>query len=138
MAGPRVYSKMAADGYLPAWLASPPGPPRPAIARQIALALLLLWTSSFDALLSYIGFTLCISAAAIVVALLVLRRRGGKALPVPEFSVVPWLFLVGVNAMIVFAVAQKLLQSLVGLGPILAGLIAWFFSRPASEKDGRS
>jgi basic amino acid/polyamine antiporter, APA family len=90
MAGPRVYAKMAADGYLPAWLAVSEGPPRAAIALQTALAFILLWTSSFDALLTYIGFTLGISTAATVVALLVLRHREGKALQVPGFPLVPW------------------------------------------------
>ena len=28
MAGPRVYARMAADGYFPRWLAAPGGPPR--------------------------------------------------------------------------------------------------------------
>ena len=63
MAGPRVCAKMAADGYLPAWLAAPNGPPRIAIVFQAALAMLMLWTSSFEALLTYIGFTLGISTA---------------------------------------------------------------------------
>jgi amino acid transporter len=131
MAGPRVSAKMAMDGYLPAWLNVADGPPRAAIALQAALAVILLWTSSFEALLTYIGFTLGISTAVTVVALLVLRHREGKSLRVPGFPVVPWLFLCGVVAMTAFAVVQKPVECLVGFGTILAGLIAWLFNRRA-------
>ena len=137
MAGPRVCAKMAADGYLPAWLAVSEGPPRAAIALQAALAMLLLWTSSFDALLTYIGFTLGISTAATVVALLVLRRREGPALRIPGFPFVPWLFLLGVLAMTAFTVVQKPMESLVGFVTILAGLVAWLFNRRAIDKNTR-
>jgi APA family basic amino acid/polyamine antiporter len=135
MAGPRVTAKMAMDGYLPAWLTVADGPPRAAIAIQAALALILLWTSSFEALLTYIGFTLGISTAVTVVALLVLRHREGKSVRIPGFPVVPWLFLCGVVAMTAFAVVQKPLECLVGFGTILAGLIAWFFNRRAFCKN---
>jgi APA family basic amino acid/polyamine antiporter len=134
MAGPRVCAKMADDGYLPAWLAASDGPPRIAIALQAALAMLMLWTSSFDALLTYIGFTLGISTAATVAALLVLRRREGTALRIPGFPFVPWLFLLGVLAMTAFTVVQKPMESLVGFVTILAGLVAWLFNRRAIDK----
>jgi len=134
MAGPRVYSKMAADGYLPRWLAASHGPPRAAIALQAALALLLLWTASFEVLLTYIGFTLGISTAATVIALLVLRLREGKTLSVPGYPVVPWLFLAGVTAVTAFTVVQKPLQSLVGFGTMAAGFVAWLISRKAAHE----
>lgn len=137
MAGPRVYAKMAADGYLPAWLAVSQGPPRAAIALQTTLALVLLWTSSFDALLTYIGFTLGISTAATVVALLALRHREGRALKIPGFPVVPWLFLAGVVAMTTFTVMQKPWESLVGFGTMAAGVVAWRLSGRTSSRTCR-
>jgi len=128
-----VYAKMAADGYLPAWLAMGDGPPRPAIALQATLALLLLWSASFDALLTTIGFTLGVSTAATVVALLVLRRREGKAVPIPGFPIVPGVFLAGVIGMTLFSVAQRPVESLVGFGTMLAGVVAWLVSRRAAR-----
>ena len=79
MAGPRVYAQMAADGVLPRGLAVTSGPPRAAIALQAGLALFFLWSATFDALLTWIGFTLSISTAATVAALIVLRKREGNA-----------------------------------------------------------
>jgi APA family basic amino acid/polyamine antiporter len=129
MAGPHVYAKMAGDGYLPGWLAVTHGPPRAAIGFQCALALLMLWTYSFEALLTYIGFTLNLSTAVTVVALMVLRRREGKSLHVPGFPMVPAAFLMGVVAIAAFTIVKRPLESLVGFGTIGAGLIVWFFSR---------
>ena len=135
MAGPRVYAKMASDGYLPHWMAINEGkPPRAAIVLQVTIALIMLWTATFDALLTFIGFTLGISTAATVAALLVLRRREGLALPIPGFPYVPWLFLAGVGAITTFTIVQRPLESLIGLGAMLAGFIAWLFNRWTIEK----
>jgi basic amino acid/polyamine antiporter, APA family len=125
MAGPRVYARMAGDGYLPRWLAAPDGPPRSAIALQAALALALLWTATYDSLLTYIGFTLGLSTAATVVGLAVLRRHEGPRLRVVGWPWVPGLFLAGVVAMTLFTIARRPRESLLGLATMALGLIAW-------------
>lgn len=99
MAGPRVYACMAEDGFLPRWLAATGGPPRASIGLQAALALVLLWTSTFEMLLSIIGFTLSLCTAATVAGLMRLRLREGPKLKVPGWPWVPGLFLVGVLLM---------------------------------------
>lgn len=130
MAGPRVYAKMADDGYLPQWMSISEGkPPRAAIALQSVIALLMLWTTTFDALLTFIGFTLGISTAATVAALLVLRRREGRALRIPGYPVVPYLFLLCVIAITGFTIFQRPLQSLIGFAALLTGFIAWLINR---------
>src|SRR5438034_3035604 len=83
MAGPRVYARMADDGYLPSWLRFPrQGPPRAAILFQTILALAMLWSLTFQALLTYIGFTLGLSTAAAVGGLVRLRLREGPSVPI--------------------------------------------------------
>ena len=125
MAGPRVYAQMAADGYLPRRLAVTSGPPRAAIAVQAGLALFFLWSATFEALLTWIGFTLSLSTAATVTALIVLKMREGKEMTVPGWPLVPWLFLGGVAAMTAFTAVQRPFESLAGFGTIVAGLAAW-------------
>ncbi len=134
MAGPRVYAQMAADGYLPRRLAVVAGPPRAAIAVPAGRALFFLWSATFEALLTWIGFTLSLSTAAAVTALIVLKSREGAKMEVPGWPFVPWLFLAGVAAMTVFTVAQRPLESLVGLATIAAGLAAW---RLHGRKEGK-
>jgi APA family basic amino acid/polyamine antiporter len=125
MTGPRVYAQMAADGYLPRFLNPQSGPPRHAIAVQLAIALALLWTATFEDLLTYIGFTLMLSTAATVLGLIVLRRKQGPSLVVPGWPWVPALFLAGVVAIASFSIAQRPVPSLAVLIVLGIGWIAW-------------
>jgi APA family basic amino acid/polyamine antiporter len=128
MAGPRVYARMAEDGYLPGVFRAQNGPPRMAIALQCLLALVLLWSSQFDSLLTYIGFTLGLSTAATVVGLMKLRLRD-NTLKVPGWPWVPTLFLLFVLWMTVFTILRKPKESAVGLGTLVVGWVAWRFFR---------
>ena len=77
MVGPRVYSAMAKDGFLPAALASKEGkPPTGAVLLQGAIALLLLFTHDVRSVLSNVGAILVLFAALTVGGLFVARARG--------------------------------------------------------------
>ena len=133
MAGPRVYARMAADGCLPRGLAAGHGPPRTAIALQAGLALVMLWSASYEWLLTYMGFTLSLGTAATVAGLIALRRREGASLPVPGWPVVPVLFVAAVLAMTAFTVWRRPVESLFGLGTLALGWLAWKWTRAKSE-----
>ncbi len=129
MAGPRVYARMAEDGCLPRWFRFPEqGPPRGAILLQTALALAMLWTASFKTLLTYIGFTLSLCTAGAVAGLMRLRRREGAVLPVPGWPWMPALFVVGILAMTSLTVAREPAVCGIGLGTLLLGWLAWYFT----------
>jgi APA family basic amino acid/polyamine antiporter len=128
MAGPRVYARMAKDGYLPRWLATDSGPPLAAVLFQCLLALAMLWSATYDRLLTYIGFTLSLSTAATVIGLMVLRRREGPQLAVPGWPWVPGLFLLAVLWIAFFNVARRPVESLVGFATIGLGWVAWQLS----------
>ena len=125
MAGPRVYARMATDGFLPRWLDSGTGPPRGAIGLQVAVALAMLWTATYESLLTYIGFTLSLSTAATVVGLMGLRRREGPVLRVPGWPWVPAAFVFLVLTMTVLALQRRPLASLAGLGTIALAWLGW-------------
>lgn len=134
MAGPRVYARMADDGLLPAWLRSNDGPPRSGIALQLALALLFLWTNTFEALLSYIGFTLSLSTALTVWGLVRLKRSQ-PSLRVIGWPLVPMAFLVFVIWSIAFGIEHLKWGALWGVGTIITGLIAWRVQSLTSKAD---
>ncbi|MGC8744070.1 MAG: APC family permease [Verrucomicrobiia bacterium] len=128
MAGPRVYAQMAADGYLPRWFIQQSGPPRSSIALQFILALIMLWSATFDSLLTYIGFTLGLSTAATVLGLVRLKIKEGKTLKVPGWPVVPIFFILAVSAMTCFSILRRPSESIYGFATILLGLVIYKFS----------
>lgn len=128
LAGPRVYARMAEHGYLPRWLVRTDGPPRAAIAFQLCIALILLWSATYESLLTYIGFTLSLSTAATVLGLMRLRQREGKQLRVPGWPWVPALFVTGVMAMAAFTIARRPMESAVGGVTIAAGWLMWWLT----------
>jgi APA family basic amino acid/polyamine antiporter len=130
MAGPQVLARMAGDGFLPRILACRPGhPPRAALLCQVALALFAMWTATFSSLLTYVGFTLSLVAAACVVGLIGQRWKQGPGLKVPGWPVVPFLFLIFVVSAAVVTAAERPRESLVGLTTLALGLVAYRLQR---------
>ena len=130
MAGPQVVARMAADGFLPRAFAVRPGrPPRLALLAQIAIGIVALWTAAYASLLTYVGFTLGLVAAATVLGLVWQRHKQGPALAVPGWPWVPALYLVFVLVATAFTVAGRPRESLVGLSTLAVGLLAFRLQR---------
>jgi APA family basic amino acid/polyamine antiporter len=74
LVGPRVYSAMARDRFLPSWLAAREGrPPLGSVLLQSALATSLIFLSEFRDLLNNVGSILAVVSGATVLSLF---RRG--------------------------------------------------------------
>jgi len=125
MAGPRVIAKMAEDGYLPSIFSGKEGPPRWAMALQSTIALVMLWTATYDALLTYIGFTLALSTAAAVIGLGLVKVKN-RNLFVPGWPWVQVLFLIFVFWSCFFAIFRRPAESMAGLLTIGLGYIIWY------------
>lgn len=126
MAGPRVYAQMAGDGYLPRLLRVEPGiAPRNGMLLQLLLSLVMLWSTTYDGLLTYIGFTLGLSTALTVIGLVRLRLREGSSLRVPGWPVVPALFLAAIVVITVLSIRRRPLESLYGVATIVLGWVLW-------------
>lgn len=128
MAGPRVYETMGRDYPALAFLArrTGQGGPFAAVALQAALALLMIATAGFGALLLYIGFTLSLVAGLTVAGVAVLRsREPGLPRPVRTWGY-PWtpaLFVLLAGWMVVHSLAERPAASLAGLATLGAGLV---------------
>lgn len=130
MTGPQVAARMAADGLLPRRFAGRAGhPPRLALVFQLGLGLLALWTSTFEHILTYVGFTLGISMLATIIGLCRLRLREGPSMRVPGWPWVPGLFLAFTIASTAVTVVQRPLEGLIGLATLAVGALAYLVRR---------
>src|SRR6266568_2957089 len=127
MAGPRVYQQMGCDHPRLAVLArrTRQGGPVVAVTLQAAIALAMIATSTFAALLLYIGFTLSLVAGPTVLGVFVLRRRE-PCLPRPArtlgYPVTPLLALAISGWMIVHALVREPAASWAGVATAICGL----------------
>ena len=132
MSGPRVYAKMADDGVLPPWFRFQSTAPTVAIVLQAILAIAVVQLSTLKDLLSYLGFTLSVSAALTVATLFLLRYRGDKV-PVPLY---PWPPLIFVSATLMIATIagiQKPVECIAGVVTLAVGLVVYSITRKASR-----
>jgi APA family basic amino acid/polyamine antiporter len=124
--GPRVYEAVGAEVPRLSWLAarSGRGGPGRAIALQSSLALVMLATAGFEALLTYIGFTLSIFSGLTVLGVFVLRRRTGGAVPfrTPGYPVTPLVFVALMAWMVVHAVVRTPGTAAAGAVTVVVGL----------------
>jgi len=130
MLGPRVYARMAEDGLFPRRFRFDGAAPAAAVALQGSLAVAVIWASGLAELLSYLGFTLGLSAAATVLGLVRQRlREGAEALPVPGWPWVPAVFVGFTLAASGFMAARHPWASLGGLATIAVGVPVWWWLR---------
>lgn len=129
MTGPRVYARMAEDGLLPALLRTQSAAPGAAVTLQVVLAVIVIWITELQELLSYLGFTLSVSAAATVASLFILRRREGpQRVPIPGYPFVPGLFVLCTLGFAGLATARRPLEPLVGVATIALGIVLYLLS----------
>ena len=133
MLGPRVYEAMGQD--YPALVRlrrrSSRGGPLLATALQAALAVVMLLTTSFEALLVYVGFTLSVAALLTVAGVFVHRRRGGGRDDYRTwgYPVTPLLFIVSTGWMVIYSLIERPTEALFGGATVLAGYLAYLLVR---------
>ena len=138
MAGPRIYQSIGDDYPMFRILVRRKGESGPfmAIALQAVISIAMLLTARFDQLITYMGFTLSVSAALTVCGVFVMRRKSPDA-PRPYrcwgYPVTPILFIALSLWMIVFTFVQTPIVALAGSATIIAGLSLYFVARPKQK-----
>lgn len=142
LAGPRVYYAMARDGLLFRWLGEVHETyrtPHRAIALQGIWSSVLVLTGTYRALFTRVIYTEWIFFGLMAIGLIVLRRRSGvtRAYEIPGYPVVPIIFAMSAFAIVANQVVSVPVESLIGLGLVLAGLPVYFiWVRRPSESTG--
>ncbi|MBN8981576.1 MAG: amino acid permease [Rhizobiales bacterium] len=143
--GPRVTMTMGEDMPLLRFFAqkSKTEVPARAILLQLTVATVLLLSQSFEAVLDFIQFSLTLSSFMTVLGVIVLRIRK-PAIPRPYrawgYPVTPLIFLTVMLFMMYYLITNRPLQSLAGLGIMLAGLAIYamshlFSNAPSSDSS---
>ena len=141
LVGPRIYQAMARDGLFPARVASSSprtGAPVVALALQCTVALVELFTGSFDQLLGFTMFAIIAFSTLAVAAVIVLRVRRPRAerpFRVPGYPWAPGLF-VGVSVWMLWSMltyGDGARQAVKGLAIVAAGIPAYAMFRAAGR-----
>ncbi len=134
-AGPRVAQTVGQDFPVLAVLArtSQGGIPLHALALQTLLVLVLLLTSSFEAVLIYAEFALITCSSLVVLGLLVLRRTEPnlpRPFRCPWMPLVPIVFLAVSIFTLAYSVVERPVQALAGLLTLAVSAGLYFLVRP--------
>ena len=134
LAGPRALQVIGQDFKLLGFLAreNKHGIPYAAILIQTAITLVLVITSSFEAILVFASFTLALNTLLTIVGVIVHRRRVPALARPFRVPMYPWPVLVYVSITLwtlLFVVWERPQEALFGLGLVLAGWLFYGFSR---------
>ena len=133
LAGPRVIQVMGED--FPALKrlgkTNKDGIPSTAIFLQSSLSLLFIFSSTFESILVFAGFTLALNSFATVLGIFVLRWQQPD-LPRPYrtflYPLPPLIYLALTGWTLGFVLVSRPAEGLFGIGIIAAGLIFYFLS----------
>jgi basic amino acid/polyamine antiporter, APA family len=140
LAGPRVIQSMGRDisGLRFFAKSNKNNVPYIAIIFQSAIALSLVLTSSFDALITYVGFTLNIFTFLTVSGIFILRYRMKNIKPLyktPLYPVSPLLFMLIIIWISYNILIERPVESLYGLATVGAGLILYFITNTKDKLE---
>ena len=132
LTGPRVAYAMARAGQFPAVagrLSPRWGTPAIATCLQVAWALVLLWTATFERILIYSGVGLAIFSMLTVSSVYVLRWRQPdlpRPFLTPGYPFVPAVFLVVSGCLVAAVFNERPIVSSLSVLSILAGVPVYF------------
>ncbi|WP_235595964.1 APC family permease [Mastigocoleus testarum] len=131
LAGPRVTQVIGEDIPIFNILAkkNTNGIPLYALLLQLFIVTILLITSSFEAIITYLGFTLTLSSFMTVLGVFIHRLRDPQ-LPRPYqtwgYPITPIVFLLISLWTLIFLLLSKPMESFAGIGTLAIGLIIYY------------
>lgn len=138
MAGPRIIKSMGEDLPLLSFLstANKHNVPYVAIFAQSGITIILILTARFEAVLTFVGFSLTIFTFLTVLSLFILRAKYKVATSYKTwgYPVTPVLFLAFNGYILYNALSEKPVESLYGLFNVGVGLVLWLAGHFYSKK----
>jgi APA family basic amino acid/polyamine antiporter len=139
LAGPRVMKSMGTDikGLRFFAISNKNNVPYVAIIFQSFIAIALVLTSSFQSLITYVGFTLNLFTFLTVAGIFILRfkhKHIETSYKTFLYPITPLLFLSIILFILVYIMIEKPVESLYGLGTVLLGLFVYFITNKKEDK----
>ena len=140
-AGPRVIQVIGEDYPALSFIKRKRknGVPLVAILIQSSISLILLFTSTFEQLLSYLGFVMNIFAVLTVIGIFIHRKRFpnmARPFKTKGYPIVPIIFILFVIWNMIFMFKEKTLETLIGLATLLIGLAFYYIAKAFEKKGG--
>ncbi len=139
LAGPRVMKSMGTDikGLKFFAVSNKNNVPYVAIIFQSIIAITLVLTSSFQSLITYVGFTLNLFTFLTVLGIFILRYKHRHLVTSYKtflYPVTPLLFLSIILFILTYIMIEKPVESLYGLGTVVLGLLLYFLTNKKDDK----
>lgn len=138
MAGPRIISAMGEDLSLLKFLSktNKHNVPYMAVIAQSMITVLLIISAQFEAVLTFVGFSLSIFTFLTVSSVFILRYRGidTGGYKTWGYPVTPIVFLALNGFTLYFVFTQKPTESLLGLTNVALGGVVYFIGKQLSYK----
>lgn len=139
LAGPRVMKSMGRDikGLRFFAISNKNNVPYVAIIFQSVIAIVLVLTSSFQSLITYVGFTLNLFTFLTVAGIFILRFKHKHIVTSYKtflYPVTPLLFLSIILFILFYIMIEKPVESLYGLGTVVLGLLVYFITNKKEDK----
>jgi APA family basic amino acid/polyamine antiporter len=132
--GPRVTWAMARENKLwqPLAKRNKHGIPVAAVWIHVIISVVLTLTGKFNQVLLYAGFVLTLMASLTVATSLFIKDQRPETFRSPLKPVLQIIFLLFNAWVLVFTLIKQPVESLIGIGILLVGLVIYFFDAPVA------
>lgn len=130
--GPRVTWAMARENKLwkPLAKKNKHGIPVAAVWLHVLISVFLVLTGSFERVLLYAGFVLQLMASLTVATSLFIKNPRSDTFKTPLKPFLQIIFLAFNGWVLIFTFIDRPVESMIGIGILLAGLVVYFFDKP--------
>jgi APA family basic amino acid/polyamine antiporter len=140
MVSPRLYYAMARDGlFFRSVAAVHPKfqTPYVAIGIQALLGIILIFSGSFQQILSLFFFVVVVFIAATVASVFIFRGREHSGFMTPLYPLTPIVFLAITGIVLFFIAMRDPSRTLIGVGLVFLGLPVYYFFRRNRAASGK-
>ncbi len=137
--GPRVYYSMAKDGLFfkaAAKIHKRFEVPSNSIVFQCVIAVVLVFSGTFEQVLTYMGFALGIFPVMSVIGVFKQRATNPGALRLPGFPVVQIIYILAGVMILFLSFLERPVESSIASFTVIIGIPAYYIFKRTSEKSG--